>query len=143
MTATELPTQASSRVVREGRIRSFLFEISPRCRVGQEITYGWEWGFPQLFDTTSGKEESSSFECLIPVNQLSIEIRFMHPGVGRRQQFAREPVLTTTELAAKREAREGLSFEAAPKEDLEFISYRWQFSKARRGDRFIVKWQNL
>ena len=109
LTPTELPTQKVKKEesirwsLPEKRSRAFLFEIAPKCAIGQEIAYSWEWGFPHLFEIGSGKYESSYSECLTPVKQLSLEVRFMRPRVGSHQLFAREPLLKVIRTKAGQE----------------------------------------
>lgn len=144
ITPMELPTQrvrgATTAQVEEGRVRAFLFEISPRCVVGQELTYSWEWGFPDLFCMSSGAEESSSYECLSPVRHLEIDLRFLHRNISARQLFHKQPIL---EIARSGEGKKGLSLEAPPVEELRAISYSWVFGNAQIGDRLVLHWTIL
>lgn len=145
LTPTELPTQKVKKkesiqwLLTEGRSRSFLLEIAPKCAVGQEISYSWEWGFPHLFETSSGKHENSCFECLTPVKQLSLEVHFMRPQVGAHQLFAEEPILKVIRAELDQE----LSLDAEGVEHLDYLCYRWAFAKTKHHDRFKVDWQYI
>ncbi|MDD5219802.1 MAG: hypothetical protein PHV11_04450 [Candidatus Bipolaricaulis sp.] len=135
--ATELGTQAASGD--EGRVRAVMFEVSPPCDVGDELSYGWEWGFPELFLVESGASDDSSFRCISPVKQLSLELRFVHPSVRTQREFAREPEM----VLRRRGAGAGLSLEPERVTDLEYVSFLWHMEDADAGDEFVAVWTYL
>jgi hypothetical protein len=129
--ATELATQS------QPRVRVVRFDVTPGLEVGDELSYAWEWGSPRLFSTSPGAEEDSSFRCMTCVRQFSTEIRFLHPGVGRKAEFEREPAL---HVSMKQLQGEGV-FPAEGAEELEYVSYKWVLGRGNSGDRFVVRWK--
>ncbi|MFC2077967.1 hypothetical protein ACFLTM_04085 [Candidatus Bipolaricaulota bacterium] len=132
MKPTELRSQSS------GRMRVFQFQVSPRCDVGQEITYAWEWGQPSLFDTSPGAEETSSYRCLVPTDELKAELRFYHPAGGRRVLFEREPAL----LYRAAQSQEEVVLGARGIELLDYVVFRWLIGVAHPQDQAIASWKN-
>ena len=132
MKATELRSQSSD------RMRVFQFQVSPRCDVGQEITYAWEWGQPSLFDTSPGAEETSSYRCLVPTDELQAELRFYHPAGGKRVRFEREPVLRYRAAQSEEEVQLG----ARGIESLDYVLFRWLIGVAHPQDQVIASWKN-
>ena len=142
---SELPTQrvlsiATRTRVEEGRVRAFLFEISPRCSVGQELSYSWEWGFPELFRMRSGEEESSSYECLSRVGRLDIHLMFLHESRTARRLFHRRPML---EVVRDRDGEESFHLDPYTSEGLRELCYDWTIGQAEVGDRFVLRWTTL
>lgn len=128
--AIELASQSTE------RMRIVQLQIEPSSRIGQEFMYAWEWGFPKLFSTGAGSEESSSFRCMTPVRQLSTEVRFLHPGVDQRVEFEKEPALRIVMSDPCQEA----VFEAEGFDTLDYISYRWTLGRAKPKDQYLVTW---
>ena len=133
------PTELASQGGEEERIRVVLFEISPPCSPHDKLLYAWEWGFPKLYETAPGKSDDSSFRCIVRFRKLAIELRFAHRDLLAKQEFSSPPSLKVV--------RHGESelppLHSEPKDELEYIAYRWELGGADPGDLFYCSWKNL
>ena len=134
-----MPTELASQGGEEERIRAVLFEISPPCSPGDKLLYTWEWGFPKLYKTASGESDDSSFRCIVRFRKLAIEIRFVYKDLLTKQEFSSPPSLKVV--------RHGESelppLHSEPKDELEYVAYRWKFGGANPSDLFYCSWKNL
>jgi len=133
--ASELPTEGDP----GERMRAVLFECSPQCEVGEEIGYAWEWGFPGLYDMSTGVRESSAYKCLAPAAELRLEVSFFSLGVGLRKEFAQEPTAKVTAA----DGTKRIPPERIVDEDIDRTTYSWVACHAQVGDRFAIEWQSL
>lgn len=134
-----LPTELASQGQDEERIRAVLFEISPPCSKGDKLLYAWEWGFPGLYRTASGKTDDSSFRCIVRFRKLAVELRFIYRDLTTRQEFSIPPSLTVI----RRGEDKAPATPAEPLQKLEYVAYRWDIGEAQPGDQFLCSWKNL
>lgn len=124
-----------------GRFRAFLLEPTPHVRVGQLLTYAWEWGFPGLFDVSTAAEDSSGYESLGGAESLHMEVRFFHTGQDSRYSFASEPRLKVKRVREGK--REEFDLEAPPRDQLGYVGYRWEVGRPRANDIYVAHWRNM
>jgi len=135
-----LPTELASQGGEEERIRAVLFEISPACSPGDKLLYAWEWGFPKLYKTGPGENDDSSFRCITRVIKLAIELRF----VLRRDLLTKQGFSSPPSLKVVKHGRRELSPSSSePRDELEYVVYRWELGGANPGDLFYCSWKNL
>ena len=130
MYPVELPEQGTA------RMRTVRFEISPACSVDQRLTYAWEWGFPGMYRVAPGDSDSSGFRCTVPLPDLRIEVRFIHPAIQSQTAFTEEPCLSVV-----REDGSGTSLPIKRELSLWHLAFRWSVLNAQPGDQYVASWR--
>lgn len=132
MKPTELQSQSTE------RMRVFQFQLNPHCYVGQEIEYAWEWGQPHLFDTMPGSKEDSSYKCVVPTDELQMQLRFYYSAGGKSVSFDEEPVLSYKSVRTGQKVLLG----ARGMDSLDYCAFNWVVGRPSPEDQFILSWKN-